>query len=67
MADVALTGAYLDGLRDAGWSGDERAVGLGICASAVKYDWLTPHCLAHAGDDRQPAYGHERTVDADAR
>jgi hypothetical protein len=65
--DAALTRAYLDGLRDAGWEGDERAVRLGICASAVKYDWLTVHCLEHAGAEQQPGYGHHGTVDADAR
>jgi hypothetical protein len=65
--DTTLTRAYVDGLRDAGWGGDERAVRLGICASAVKYDWLTAYCLEHAGADEQPDYGHQRTVDADAR
>jgi hypothetical protein len=65
--DARLTTAYLDGLRDAGWRGDARAVRLGICASAVKYDWLTPYCLQHAGADRQPAYGRQGSVDADAR
>ena len=65
--DSRLTAAYLDGLREAGWRGDERAVRLGICASAVKYDWLTAYCLEHASADAQPAYGHQGTVDADAR
>jgi hypothetical protein len=65
--DAALTRAYLDGLRDAGWEGDERAVRLGICASAVKYDWLTAYCLEQASADQQPAYGRQGTVDADAR
>ena len=49
--DARLTDAYLAGLRDAGWTGDERAVRLGICASAVRYDWLTPYCLEHADAD----------------
>lgn len=65
--DARVTAAYLDGLRDAGWRGDARAVRLGICASAVKYDWLTAYCLEHASADRQPAYGHQGTVDANAR
>lgn len=64
--DTALTAAYLAGLRDAGWSGDERVVRLGICASAVKYDWLTARCLEHAGSDHHAAYGRAATVDVDA-
>ena len=47
--DTPLPGAYLRGLRDAGSSVDERIVRLGVCASAVKYDWLAVYCLAHAG------------------
>ena len=49
--DGRLTAAYLRGLREAGWTGDERVVRLGICASAVRYDWLTPYCLQHADAD----------------
>jgi hypothetical protein len=65
--DTRLTRAYLRGLRDAGWDGDQRVVRLGICASAVKYDWLTVHCLEHAGAARHPDYGRQGTVDAEAR
>jgi hypothetical protein len=43
-----LPAAYLDGLRRAGWSGDDRLVMLGIHASAVKYDWLGPRTLQSA-------------------
>ena len=55
---------------EAGPSSDVLAGGvahLGICASAVKYDWLTVYCLEHAGAARQPDYGRQGTVDADAR
>jgi hypothetical protein len=65
--DARLTSGYVRGLRDAGWSGDERLVRLGICASAVKYDWLTVHCLEQAGADEQLDYGHGSTVEVAAR
>ncbi|MEV6980449.1 hypothetical protein AB0M95_04210 [Sphaerisporangium sp. NPDC051017] len=64
--DARATQAYLDGLADAGWTGDARLVRLGICASAVKYDWLTVRCLEMASADRHPDYGGEATVDANA-
>ena len=69
LADVdrRLTDAYLGGLREAGWAGDERAVRLAICASAVKYDWLTPYCLEHASADEHLEYGGSLPADADAR
>ncbi|WP_371644394.1 hypothetical protein [Streptomyces mirabilis] len=47
----------MHGLRESGWRGDERLVRLGMCASAVKYDWLAPLMLARADEARQPAYG----------
>jgi hypothetical protein len=65
--DERLTSAYLQGLREAGWNGDERLVRLGICASAVKYDWLTAFCLEHAGADEHLDYGRAASVDAGAR
>jgi hypothetical protein len=65
--DTRLTSAYLAGLRQAGWLGDERLVRLGICASAVKYDWLTAFCLEQARADQQVAYGRRGSVDANAR
>jgi hypothetical protein len=42
-------------------------VRLGICSSAVKYDWLAAFCLEQAALAEQPDYGHGPTVDADAR
>jgi hypothetical protein len=65
--ETRLTSAYLRGLRDAGWNGDERLVRVGICASAVKYDWLTVFCLEHAGADEHLDYGRHAGVDAGAR
>ncbi|MFK4102063.1 aminoglycoside phosphotransferase [Streptomyces sp. NPDC019531] len=59
--------AYLEGLRASGWQGDERFVRLGVCASAVKYDWLTGLMLARAGEERQLHYGGEREVSAELR
>ncbi|MEU3933398.1 aminoglycoside phosphotransferase [Streptomyces sp. NPDC029044] len=53
--------AYVHGLRESGWRGDERLVRLGVCASAVKYDWLTALMLART-DEEQVAYGGEGTV-----
>src|SRR5438309_4827997 len=46
--DAAVFGSYVAGLRDAGWEGDERVVRLGMCASAVKYEWLLPWILQRA-------------------
>jgi hypothetical protein len=49
--------AYLAGLRDAGHTGDERAVRRGLAACAVKYHWLAPRMLAGAHAPRFEAYG----------
>ncbi len=54
--DDACFDAYLAGLRDAGWRGDERQVRLGVVASCVKYTWLLPLVLARAGDAEHTAY-----------
>ncbi|CAM5373115.1 aminoglycoside phosphotransferase [Streptomyces canus] len=59
--------AYLEGLRESGWREDERLVRLGVCASAVKYDWLTALMLARAGEERQLDYGGRREVSAERR
>jgi Phosphotransferase enzyme family len=64
--DERLTRAYLAGLRAGGWRGDERIVRLGVCASAVKYDWLTAFSLEQAGAE-QLAYGRAERVDAQER
>ncbi|NUP22657.1 MAG: aminoglycoside phosphotransferase [Streptomyces sp.] len=58
--------AYLHGLRESGRRDDERLVRLAVCASAVKYDWLTALMLARAGEE-QLDYGGGRTVSAELR
>ncbi|MFF6877294.1 aminoglycoside phosphotransferase [Streptomyces sp. NPDC012474] len=58
--------AYVQGLRGSGWHGDERLVRLGVCASAVKYDWLTALMLARA-DEEPVAYGGGGAVPAGLR
>ncbi|MEV6947722.1 aminoglycoside phosphotransferase [Streptomyces sp. NPDC051172] len=64
LPELAATvySAYLRGLRGAGWRGDERLVRLAVCASAVKYDWLTAQMLLRASDARHLAYGRRETV-----
>ncbi|MGA6220558.1 aminoglycoside phosphotransferase [Streptomyces umbrinus] len=64
---TAMYEAYVRGLRAGGWQGDERLVRLGVCASAVKYDWLTALMLSRASDERQLDYGGGRTVEAERR
>jgi hypothetical protein len=59
--------AYTEGLRNGGWTGDSRLVELGMCASAVKYDWLTPWMLASARSERQLRYGGTEQIDATHR
>jgi hypothetical protein len=61
--DALVFRAYLDGLRANGWDGDERVVRLGMCASAVKYDWLVPFMLERAAEESHVAYG--RPVNSD--
>jgi hypothetical protein len=65
--DERLTRGYVAGLREAGWTGDERLARLSICAAAVKYDWLTAFCLEHARAQHHVDYGGAGAVDADAR
>ena len=63
--DREVFGGYLSGLREAGWEGDERLVRLGMCASAVKYEWLGPLMLQRASEGRQTIYGGQESADAD--
>ncbi|MGW2521742.1 aminoglycoside phosphotransferase [Streptomyces sp. NPDC001617] len=58
--------AYLHGLRESGWRGDEQVVRLAVCASAVKYDWLTALSLARAGEE-QVDYGGAGVVSGELR
>jgi hypothetical protein len=61
--DREVFGGYVSGLREAGWEGDERAVRLGMCASAVKYEWLGPLMLQRASETRQLEYGGGEAAD----
>jgi hypothetical protein len=48
LFDLVLAG-YLDGLADAGWSGDPDLVRLGMAATiAAKYAWIVPRALEAA-------------------
>ncbi|MER5791629.1 aminoglycoside phosphotransferase [Streptomyces sp. NPDC001980] len=63
---AAAYDAYVQGLRETGRDFDERLVRLAVCASAVKYDWLTALMLARAGE-AQLDYGGGRPVSAELR
>jgi hypothetical protein len=63
--DREVFAGYISGLREAGWEGDERLVRLGMCASAVKYEWLGPLMLKRASEAGQLGYGGEETADMD--
>jgi hypothetical protein len=54
--DDACFAAYLFGLHETGWHGDERDVRLGVVASCVKYTWLLPRLLESANAPRHRAY-----------
>jgi phosphotransferase family enzyme len=48
--------AYITGLQESDWPGDERLVRLGMYASAVKYVWLGAAMLSSASDPDHPTY-----------
>ena len=54
--DASCTEAYLAGLHEAGWAGQDSLVRLGITASCVKYSWLLPGMLQRAGATEHAAY-----------
>ena len=62
--ETAVFGAYLDGLRQAGWDGDHREVRLAMTASCVKYAWLLPQMLAEAARPGRPRLLARRRADA---
>jgi hypothetical protein len=64
---ACVLAGYTGALMASGWAGDPRLVELGMCAAAVKYDWLTPAMLAAASAPRQLRYGGNEEVDADYR
>jgi hypothetical protein len=55
--------AYVRGLHQAGWRGDEREVRLGVAASCVKYAWLLPRMLESAAATTHQAY--HQSVDSE--
>jgi hypothetical protein len=57
LAEVTID-AYIDGLRDAGWTGRPDVVRAAIGACAVKYDWLMPHVLRDAARDPAEIRGY---------
>jgi hypothetical protein len=61
---AACEHAYVDGVRESGWSGDERWIRLGIRAPAAKYHWLAARLIADPDTDPRVAYGG-RVVPAD--
>ena len=65
--DARVFEAYLDGLREGGWRGDERVVRLATCASAIKYDWLTPLMLERATLEEHVDYGGEQPISPELR
>jgi len=56
--DDTCVDAYIHGLHEAGWHGDEREVRLGVRASCVKYAWLLPRLLESANATSHQAYHH---------
>ena len=61
----AVEEAYLAGVGESGWDGDERWIRLGLRAAAVKYHWLVGALLRDADRDDAVAYGGV-AVDPDA-
>jgi hypothetical protein len=61
--DETCFDAYLRGLHEAGWHGDDSQVRLGAVASCVKYAWLLPRLLERATATSHQAY-HE-TADSE--
>jgi hypothetical protein len=62
--EQAIFDGYLNGLRAGGWNDDPSLIRLGMWASAVKYDWMTPFTLAQARQERQYRYGGGGEIDA---
>jgi hypothetical protein len=56
--------AYIDGVHDAGWQGDERWIRLGVRTPAAKYHWLAERLLRDAAEPERVVYGG-RVADAD--
>ena len=63
--ELAVVEAYTDGLAESGLREDPRLVEIGMCASAIKYDWLTPAMLASASTVNHVRYGGTEAIDPD--
>jgi hypothetical protein len=63
MSD-AVFDAYVTGLLQGGWRDDPDVALLGMWASAVKYDWLTPLMLSKASATTHKTYGGTDEIDA---
>jgi hypothetical protein len=61
-ADRAVSEAYLEGLRSAGWRDDPRAVRLAMCLTVAKWAFLVPTALRQARQEELQVYG-ARAVD----
>ena len=61
--DDACFDAYIRGLHEVGWNGDDRDVRLGVTASCVKYAWLLPRLLESANAASHQAY--HQTADSE--
>lgn len=61
--DQATFRAFVNGLRESGWRGEERVARLGVCASAVKYSWLLPLMLERAVAEEHASYGGSALAD----
>lgn len=58
--------AYIAGLREAGWKGDETSVRLGYLAAAAKYAWVVAAMLTSSAMPEHPVYvgyGNGRHLD----
>jgi hypothetical protein len=64
--DRAVFGGYLDGLRAAGWSGDERIVRLGFAMSLALRCWFVRDTLRHLAEPSASAARLGRAPDVRA-
>ena len=55
--DRATFRAFVEGLHEGGWEGEEQIARLGVVASAVKYTWLLPLMLERALAEQHDSYG----------
>ena len=58
---------YQERVGDYVYAAASNTYGVGMWASAVKYDWLTPFMLASASAPQQLRYGGTQQIDGDYR